>query len=129
MKDWARLCSDCWYRFNPTEYLPEQFITLDDCEECGQNALLYGLRVSIVEAAKDTEAHMPTTIDITPSDEAYGQIALMFVENVLGDVRKDRKRDAAALLLEAVKIVGYLAHKERGVLVKPLVEYLERASK
>lgn len=58
MNGWVRLCGDCWYHFNPTEYLPDvPVVDFERCDECGYESALYGLRVSVYEAAKDTEAH------------------------------------------------------------------------
>lgn len=41
---WQRVCEVCWYSDNPDRYLPAEAITFDECERCGDLALLYGTR-------------------------------------------------------------------------------------
>lgn len=64
----------------------------------------------------------PLTIDITPSDEGYTQIAVMFAEQVLADVKANRKASDRELLVSVIETAAYLASKGNGVLIKQVIE-------
>jgi hypothetical protein len=41
---WVHLCQTCWERWNDSEYLPSHSVGSDDCDQCGDIALLYATR-------------------------------------------------------------------------------------
>jgi hypothetical protein len=62
---------------------------------------------------------MPEYIDMTPSDEGYANIAMVFADSILRDVKAARRSDSAALLDSLVDLASYLGRKDPGLVTKP----------
>ena len=56
-------------------------------------------------------------IDIAPEDEGFANIARMFAEQILADVRKPRKAAARELLIGLIQTAAYIGRKDRGDLI------------
>lgn len=50
-----------------------------------------------------------STIDTTPSNAGFAQIAARFAAQIIEDVRKPRRVADSALLVEIIKVAGLLA--------------------
>jgi hypothetical protein len=57
------------------------------------------------------EAEVIGTIDLTPTDEGFANIARTFAASLRSDVRKERREDATAQVYALCDIVRYLAAK------------------
>lgn len=70
---------------------------------------------------------MPEYVNVEPTDEGYGNILMMFVQNVMGDVHVRRKRDVAKIMAMIIQLSAYLGQKKPDEL-KRVKDYLERIS-
>jgi hypothetical protein len=66
---------------------------------------------------------MPEYIDMTPTDEGYANIAMVFAASILSDVKVSRREDARVILDSLVDIVSYLGQKDPA-LVKRVRGYI-----
>lgn len=60
----------------------------------------------------ESELEVVGEINLTPTDEGFGNILMAFVQNLLGDVPRKRRADDAAILDSILDITRYLAHKK-----------------
>jgi hypothetical protein len=65
------------------------------------------------------------SIDITPRDEGYVQIAKTSVSSVLLDVRYNRQQPVREQLGQVLTVVGYLAQHGRPDLAKQVIDFVE----
>ncbi len=61
---------------------------------------------------------MPEYIDMTPTDEGYANIAMVFADSILRDVKAARRSDSAALLDSLVEIAVYLGQKDPALVAR-----------
>lgn len=64
----------------------------------------------------------PLTIDLTPTEEGFARIAELFIGQLTGSVLRPTAQASREQLASLIETVAYLATKQRGDLIKRLVE-------
>jgi hypothetical protein len=64
-------------------------------------------------------------INLAPTDEGYGNILMLFAQNLLGDVPRRRRASDAKILDSILDVTRYLAHAKPDE-IQRVREYLKR---
>lgn len=72
-----------------------------------------------------------TTLDLSPTDEGYTNIARMFVQSMRGDIRASRRAAAMSILTSLLETTVYLTRRERSdgdvTLVQAIIDEAKRS--